>query len=277
MSAKVWIDGRFHDKLDAKVSVFDHGMLFADGVTVATRIYDGRLFRIDEVLSRLYSAAYRIELNLPYSPLRLRTIVQTTVDENRRREGYVRILATRGAGTLSLDPRKCDPCVVVIAEDVVPYPRELYDSGLDVITCPQLRNSSNDLDRAQQSMAKRAALRAGCLDAILCNSRHSVLGSTDAAVFVVREKSLIGPLINDCPDPEAAQLVFELAREIGLHATERDVVPAELATASEIFLAGQAGEVIAVRSVDGQTIGTGSEGPITRQLRTLYREAVRRL
>lgn len=277
MSAKVWIDGRFHDKLDARVSAFDHGVLFGDGVTAAMRIYSGHPFRLAAYIDRLFRAASDIALSIPGTPAELREVVLKTVGENRRTEGFVRILVTRGAGTLSLDPRKCDPCVVVIAEDVVPYPRELYDSGLDVVVVPTTRPPLHSLDQGPLVRAKVAALKVGCLDAILCDASGAISGATDAAVFAAIDGALHTPPIESGPDPETAQFVQSLASEIGLQFHERPISKGELRPASELFLAGQSGEVIAVRSVDGQPIGSGGEGPTTRRLRTLYRDAVRRL
>ena len=276
MAAKVWIDGKYWDKLDAKVSAFDHGVLFGDGVTAGTRLYDGRPFRLDHYLDLLYLAADGIGLTIPYSQSELARTVETVVRNNQRREGFVRILVTRGAGTLTLDPRKCEPNVVVITESVVLYPRELYDAGLDVIavaTSPTIRMT---LSQGPLARAKHLALRAGCLDALLHDANGAVSGATDAALFLIEGNSAIVPPIEACPDPVTARFVVELFAELGIPVVERPVQRDELFAATELVLAGQAGEVIALRSVDGKPIGTGGEGPIARRLRDRYREAVRR-
>jgi branched-chain amino acid aminotransferase len=274
MSSKVWIDGKLYDKNDAKVIVFDHGLLFGDGVWEGMRAYDGRVFKLREHLDRLFRSAELLSLTIPETSEELAAAVAATLQANNRSNGYVRVVVTRGPGTLGLDPRKCEPAVIVLAEDVVEYPRELYDAGLDVVLVPATRYESSDrtLSRAGVVQAKVEALKAGCLDAILYDSGGAVLGSTDGAVFAVMD----GRLFTSAGTQVAQSVVVAEATAAGL-STAGALTRDHLASApDEVFLASTAAEVIAVRSIDGQAIGPGREGPITRQLRDLYRTAVRR-
>jgi len=277
MASKVWIDGQYWDKLDAKVSVFDHGLLFGDGVTTGTRLHDGRPFRLDQFLELLFQTAAEIGLTIPYSPSELAKTIETVVRDNNRNEGFVRILITRGAGTLTLDPRKCEPNVIIVTESVVLYPRELYDAGLDVITFPCPPTIRMSLSQVSLSRAKSAALRAGCLDAILHDEMGFLTGATDAALFLVNGVTVFTPPFDTCPDPVSGRFVGELLSELGYSVFEQPTLRSELFLASELILAGQVGDVIAVRSVNGTLVGTGEEGPIARQLRDIYRVAVRRV
>jgi branched-chain amino acid aminotransferase len=274
MSSKVWIDGKLCDKNDAKVSVFDHGLLFGDGVWEGMRAYDGRVFKLREHLDRLYRSAEMLSLTIPVASEELASAVAATLQANSRSNGYVRVVVTRGPGTLGLDPRKCEPAVIVIAEDVVEYPRELYDAGLDVVLVPATRYESSDrtLSRAGVVQAKIEALKAGCLDAILYGPDGTVLGSTDGAVFVVHN----GLLFTSAGAQIAQSVVIAEAPAAGLSAAGALTRYHLTSSADEVFLASTAAEVIAVRSIDGTPVGTGQEGPITRQFRDLYREAVRR-
>jgi branched-chain amino acid aminotransferase len=274
MSSKVWIDGNLFDKNDAKVSVFDHGLLFGDGVWEGMRAYDGRVFMLREHLDRLYRSAEMLSLTIPVTSGELASAVTGTLQANNRSNGYVRVVVTRGPGTLGLDPRKCEPAVIVIAEDVVEYPRELYDAGLDVVLVPAIRYeaSNSTLSRAGVVAAKVAALQAGCLDAILYDAGRAILGSTDGAVFAVTG----GQVATQTGTSVARAVVIAEARTAGLAVTSGLTQDHFSSEPDEVFLASTAAEVIAVRSINGKPIGSGREGPITRKLRDLYREAVRR-
>lgn len=274
MPSKVWIDGKLVDKDDAKVSVFDHGLLFGDGVWEGMRAYDGHVFRLRDHLDRLYRSAELLSLTIPITSDELASAVAATLKANDRSNGYVRVVVTRGPGTLGLDPRKCEPAVIVIAEEVVEYPRELYDAGLDVVLVPAVRYESSDtsLSRAGVVAAKVAALQAGCLDAILYGPGGAILGSTAGAVFAVKDGRI--------STTEATQVAQAVAVA---EATAAELVVAGGLTLDdfslpldEVFLASTAAEVIAVRSINGKPIGSGGEGPITRKLRHLYHSAARR-
>lgn len=274
MSSRVWIDGKLVDKSDAKISVFDHGLLFGDGVWEGMRVYDGCVFKLREHLDRLCHSAESLSLTIPVTNEELTAAVTATLEANGRSNGYVRVVVTRGPGMLGLDPRKCEPAVIVIAEDVVEYPRELYDAGLDVILVPAIRYESSDrtLSRAGVVQAKVEAIKAGCLDAILFRPGCAIDGSTDGAVFAV----MGGQVFTSAGTQVARSVVVTEASAAGL-SVAGVLTPDHLSSApDEVFLASTAAEVIAVRSIDGKPIGSGRQGPVTRRVRELFREAVRR-
>lgn len=274
MPSKVWIDGKLVDKNDARISVFDHGLLFGDGVWEGMRAYDGRVFKLREHLDRLYRSAESLSLAIPVTSDELTSAVDATLRANNRSNGYVRVVVTRGPGTLGLDPRKCEPAVIVIAEEVVEYPRELYDAGLDVVLVPVIRYESSDrtLSRTGVVQAKVEALKAGCLDAILYCSEGAILGSTDGAVFAVKD----GLITTSSGTQVAQSVVVTEATTAGLSVVGSLTQDHLTSAPDEVFLASTAAEVIAVRSIDRRPVGPGREGPVTRKLRDLYREAVRR-
>jgi branched-chain amino acid aminotransferase len=278
MSSKVWIDGKLLDKNDARISVFDHGLLFGDGVWEGMRIFGGRVFKLREHLDRLRASAAAVGLALPLSADELASAVETTVKANARTEGYVRLTVTRGAGTLGLDPRKCDPSFIIVAEDVVPYPREVYDAGLDVVLSevrlPDPRSvppGVRTLNSLPHVLAKLGALRAGCLEALMMDSDDWIVGGSETDLALVRDGELWF-----APGGVIHNAIADLARSVGPTSTgsriHRDLVD----QAYEVFLTSAEAEVIAVRSVDGRPVGSGREGPVTRKLRELYREATRR-
>jgi branched-chain amino acid aminotransferase len=277
MPSKVWIDGKLFDKDDAKVSVFDHGLLFGDGVSAGMRVYGGRVFALNDHLSLLYESATVFTLTIPLSLNDLARVVEETARSNGRAEGYVRLMVTRGAGTLGLDPRKCDPTVIIIAEDLIPYPRELYDSGLEVHTFgpgDPVRHPCT-LSRIDAVFVKAAAIQNGCLEPILLDKACSVIGTADGEVFAVFGNSLKHSTAPGGVDRVAWALIRQLAAQAGIPVIEVNLSRDELLTADEVFLASTAAEIIAVAKVDNHPIGDGREGPITRRLRDLYRETVR--
>jgi len=277
MSAKVWLDGQFVEKNDARVSVYDHALLFGDGVWVGTRIYGGRPFKLAEHLQGMLASANALRLPLPMSPEELVRAADETIHANGRTEGYLRVTVTRGAGTLGLDPRKCEPVVAILADDVIPYPRELYDVGLDAITATVRRSYPlpHLLSRGTDVLAKAEALAAGCLEALVLDPHDQVSGFTDANAFFIQAGELRTPASGD---PVTRAVLAELAAEAGILFREpQSVRRDELASADEVFAASSAAEIIAIRQLDGAPIAAGGEGPITRQLRTRYRDAVRRL
>jgi branched-chain amino acid aminotransferase len=275
--SKVWIDGKLVEKNDARLSVYDHGLLFGDGAAEGMRAYGGRVFRLADHLARLEQSAAFLALTIPLTRDELAAGVDEALRANGRTEGYVRVMVTRGPGTLGLDPRKCEPTVVILADDVIDYPRELYDGGLDVVTVPAVGHVPGVtlLSRPAEVQAKAVALRAGCLDAILYNAADELVGSTDGSVFFVSHRWLKTHV-----GTHVAQRVIQ--EEFG-HATEviggyaggayRRI---ELRKADEAFLVSSAAEVIPVTRIDGQPVGDGTPGPVTRRARELYREAARR-
>lgn len=283
MATKVWINGTLFDKHDAKVSVYDHGLLYGDGVFEGIRVYSGRVFKHREHIERLYESAKAILLTIPISPEEMIKAVEDTVKANNKVDGYIRLIVTRGAGTLGLDPRKCDPQVIVIVDDISLYPRELYENGLAVITSSYIRNHPNALNPRVKSlnylnniMAKIEAIRAGCLEAIMLNHKGEVAECTGDNLFVVKGGILKTPPTDaGILEGITRNLVIGLAKKTGVPFQEASLTRHDVYIADEVFLTGTAAEVIAVTKVDERAIGSGKQGPITAKLREAFKKAVR--
>jgi branched-chain amino acid aminotransferase len=219
-----------------------------------------------------------LSLTIPLTNEELASAVAATLQANHRSYGYVRVVVTRGPGTLGLDPRKCEPSVIVIAEDVVPYPREVYDAGLDVVLsavrCPEPRSlppGTRTLNSLPHVLAKRDALRAGCLEALMMDPDDWIVGGSETDLALVKDGE-----VRFAPGGVIHDIIADLARSVGPTSTGRWICWDLVNQADEVFLTSAAAEVIAVRSIDGKPVGSGREGPITHRLRDLYREAVRR-
>ena len=256
----LWVNGSLIDKADARVSPFDHGFLYGDGVWEPLRVFGGRLFKGREHIAALFATASYYEIEVPYTPAELLAAVEATVRANQRTDGYCRVIVTRGPGTIGPDPRKIEPQVFVTAEEYMPFPVELYGHGLHVVSCAAVdREYKYHAVRALGSphvvSAKAAALRAGCLDAILLDRQGRVAGTTEGRVFVVK----YGEVRRAWGLPDVAA---------DIPATDAEVTLADVLSSDEAFLAGTAAGVIAVVRCDGQMIGAGAEGPVTRGIRT---------
>jgi branched-chain amino acid aminotransferase len=262
MSTRVWINGQLFDKYDAKISVYDHGLLYGDGVFEGIRIYAGKVFKHREHIERLFESAKSIALTIPLTPEQVFRAVEDTVGANNKVEGYIRLIVTRGPGSLGLDPRKCEPNIIVIVDDISLYPKELYENGLEIITSSYTRNHPNAVNPRVKSLnylnnilAKIEAIRANCLEAIMLNHKGEVAECTGDNLFIVKGGILKTP-------PNDAGILEGLTRH-------------DVYVADELFLTGTAAEVIAVTKVDGRVIGAGKQGPITRLLREKFTAAVR--
>jgi branched-chain amino acid aminotransferase len=271
------------DKADAKVSVYDHGLLYGDGVFEGLRIYSGKVFRLAEHIDRLYDSAKAIALKIPLTPAEMTAAVESTVVANAKIDGYIRLIVTRGPGTLGLDPRKCEPVVIVIVDDISLYPRELYEDGLKIITAATIRNHPNavnprikSLNYLNNILAKLEAIRAGCLEAIMLNHVGNVAECTGDNIFVIKNGVLKTPPTDaGILEGITRNFVIELAKKHGIPFQEATLSRHDVYTADEVFLTGSAAEVIAVTEVDSRPIGAGKQGPITRQLREAFSKAVR--
>src|SRR5438874_13149764 len=201
MTPKVYINGKLHDKPDAKISVYDHGLLYGDGVFEGIRVYDGKIFRLREHVERLFDSARAIWLEIPMSREQMADAITATVRANNKKDGYIRAVITRGAGSLGLDPRKTtDPQVIIIVDDISMYPPELYDSGLDIVTVATIRNHPNAVNPRVKSlnylnniMAKIEGIRAGCLEALMVNHKGEVAECTGDNIFLVKRGTLLTP------------------------------------------------------------------------------------
>jgi branched-chain amino acid aminotransferase len=279
MTPKIYINGKLFDKADAKVSVYDHGLLYGDGVFEGIRVYDGKIFRLREHVDRLYESARAIKLEIPLSREQMAEALVSTVAANAKQNGYIRAVVTRGAGYLGLDPRKTtDPQVIIIVDDISLYPPELYESGLEIVTVATIRNHPDALSPRIKSlnylnniMAKVEAVQAGCLEALMLNHKGEVAECSGDNIFLVKRGVLkTPPLDAGILEGVTRNAVLELARAANIPAQETALTRHDVYTADECFLTGTAAEVIPVVKCDARPIGTGKPGPITRQLRLTH-------
>jgi branched-chain amino acid aminotransferase len=284
MSRIIFMNDRLVPEAEAKVSVFDHGLLYGDGVFEGLRSYAGRVFRLDAHLDRLYDSARAICLEIPIAKEPLAKAVNDTLAANKLVDGYVRLVVTRGAGSLGLDPNRTkNPQVIVIADTIALYPREHYEKGLRIVTAATQRTQSaalspriKSLNYLNNIMAKLEGLQAGCVEALMLNHKGEVAECTGDNVFVVRGGKLL------TPPPDAGILegitrgaVMELAHAAGIDCREATLVRHDLYTADECFLTGTAAEVIPVVEIDGRRVGAGVPGPVTARLTRDFHALVR--
>ena len=276
---KIYIDGKYYDQKNAKISVFDHGLLYGDGIFEGIRAYNGRVFKLTEHIDRLFCSAKAILLKIPMSHGEIVRAVVETCRRNKIRDGYVRLLVTRGAGTLGLNPNRCkNPSLIIIADKIQLYPAELYERGMEIITVPTTRNLHSALNPAIKSLnylnnilAKIEANNAGCEEAIMLNAEGFVSECTgDNIVIVKAGQMLTPPLSAGALYGITRGVVIELAREEGLTVAEPNLTRYDLFNADECFLTGTGAELIPIVKIDGRIIGAGKPGPITRRLVDKY-------
>ena len=281
---KVYINGKYFDKADARISVFDHGLLYGDGVFEGVRIYGGRVFRLREHIERLYESAKHIALEIPLPRQQIMDAVRASVQINDKKDGYIRLIVTRGAGGLGLDPRKTtDPQIIIIVDDISMYPRELYENGLEVITSSFIRPHSNALNPRIKSLnylnnilAKIEAIRAGCLEAIMLNGNGEVAECTGDNIFLVKRGVLKTPPANaGILEGITRGVVMGLAVAADVPLQETTLNRHDVYTADECFLTGTGAEIIPVVKCDGRVIGSGKPGAMTKELRETYLKLVR--
>ncbi len=281
---KVYINGKLYDKADAKISVYDHGLLYGDGIFEGIRVYDGKVFRLRQHVDRLYDSAQGIKLLIPMSREQMAEAITSTVKANDKRNGYIRAIVTRGAGTLGLDPRKTtDPQVIIIVDDISLYPQELYENGMEIVTVSTIRNHPNALSPRIKSlnylnniMAKMEAIQAGCLEALMLNHEGQVAECTGDNIFIVKRGVLKTPPTDaGILEGVTRNTVIELARAANIPVEESSLTRLDVHTADECFLTGTAAEVIPVVKCDGRQIGSGKPGPITKQLRERFHQIIR--
>ena len=281
---QIYIDGKFYAQSEAKVSVFDHGLLYGDGIFEGIRFYNGRVFRLEEHLGRLWDSARSIRLEIPMSVREMTEALLETIRENGLREGYIRLLVTRGVGNLGLNPEQCKrPSVIIIAASVTLYPEAMYQKGLTVVTCATRRTNPGALNPAVKSlnylnnvMARIEANLAGADEALMLNDAGNVAECTADNVFIIKRGHIFTPPITAGALRGITRgIVFEIAAELGLKVVETDITRHDVFIADECFLTGTAAEIIPVIEVDGRRIGTGKPGPIGARMIARFRQLTR--
>jgi len=275
LDMKVFVDGKYYDEWNAKVSVFDHGLLYGDGVFEGIRAYNGRVFKLKEHIDRLFYSAKAILLDLPMTHAALMRATVETCRRNKLRDGYIRLVVTRGIGTLGLNPRSCrKPSVIIIAGKIQVYPAELYAKGMDIVTVPTVRNLHSAVNPAIKSLnylnnilAKIEANNAGVEEAVMLNAEGFVSECTADNLFIIKNDVL-------CTPPLSAGALYgitrgtvmDLAGQLGVKVSEPNLTRYDLFNADECFLTGTGAEIMPVVKVDGRVIGNGKPGPHTLKL-----------
>jgi len=280
MALKIWLDGKLVDEADARVSVFDHGLLYGDGVFEGIRFYSGRVFRLEEHIGRLLDSARAILLKLPWSHEEVCTAVRQTIAANGLVDGYVRLVVTRGAGGLGLNPYLCKtPTMFIIASSITLYPEEHYTNGLSLVTCSTRRPTPGALSPQVKSlnylnnvMAKVEALKAGAMEGVMLNEQGYVAECTGDNIFIIKRGKILTPRISDgALDGITRGVIFELAEQLGIPMEEATMTRYDLYTSEECFLTGTAAEVIPVVAIDERPIGDGKVGETVRRVLEAFR------
>lgn len=284
MSRKIWLDGNIVDEADAKISVFDHGLLYGDGIFEGIRFYNGRVFRLTEHIERLYLSAKALLLKMPWSLEEVCESTLETIRANGLTDGYIRLVVTRGTGDLGLNPYLCPtPSMFIIASGITLYPAELYENGLEVVTCSTRRPTPASLSPQVKSlnylnnvMAKVEALKAGAKEGLMLNEQGYVAECTGDNVFIVKKGEVITPPVSDGSlDGITRQVIFELCEELGITIREASMARYDVYTADESFLTGTAAETIPMVKLDDREIGDGKPGAVSLKLIEAYRQKVR--
>ncbi len=277
---KIYIDGKYYDERKAMVSVFDHGLLYGDGIFEGIRAYNGRVFKLNEHVDRLFFSAKAILLSIPLGRQEMMEAIVETCRQNKVREGYIRLVVTRGAGTLGLNPNLCkNPSIIIIAGKIQLYPPELYEQGMEIVTVPTVRNLHSAVNPAIKSLnylnnilAKIEALNAGCQEAVMLNAEGFVAECTGDNIFIVRERQLLTPPLSaGTLHGITRRVVMDMAVESGLLVSEPNLTRYDLFNADECFLTGTGAELAPVVKVDGRVIGNGKPGATTLRLISQYR------
>jgi branched-chain amino acid aminotransferase len=280
----IWLDGKWYNRETASVSVYDHGLLYGDGVFEGIRVYGGKIFRLREHLERLYDSAKAIWLTIPMPIEEMLAVTEEAVVRSGIAEGYIRPIVTRGVGDLGLDPRKCArPSVIIIMDTIKLWPEEVYETGLKVVTAgtpiPQRESLSprvKSLNYLAHILAKIEGVQAGADEVLMLDSSGSVAEGSGQNIFIVKNRRI------RTPPPYAGILrgvtrdvVIDLATRAGYDVAETMLNRYDVYTADEAFFTGTAAEVIAIRQVDGRLIGSGGSGPVTKDLRSRFQALVR--
>lgn len=280
MSLQVYIDGEYYPKEQAKVSVFDHGLLYGDGIFEGIRAYNGRVFRLDEHLKRLYLSARSILIDIPLSMEEMREAVLETLRRNNLKDAYIRLLVTRGKGDLGLDPRKCPkPAIIIITDVIKLYPKETYEDGLKLIIASTRKNSPDALSPRIKSLnylnnilGKLEAINAGCAEAVMLDRHGYITECTSENIFLVKDGKLFTPTATvGILEGITRSVVMELCQKLGLEVNMSFLTAHDLYVADECFVTGTGAELIPVVDLCGRNIGTGKPGPVTKKLLESFR------
>jgi len=281
---QVYLNGSFVDAADAKISVFDHGLLYGDGVFEGIRLYDGNVFKLDEHLERLELSAHAILLALPWSRQEISDAVCESCRRNGLKNGYIRLVVTRGVGSLGLSHKSCkEPQLIIIADSISLYPQEFYEKGLKIITAATRRMSAaalppmvKSLNYLNNIMAKAEAMQAGCLEAVMLNEEGYVAECTGDNIFIRKKGTwYTPPFYSGALRGITRGSAIDLLVRMGETVVERNLTRYELWTADEMFLTGTAAEMIPVVELDGRQIGTGKPGEATYKVLDAFREVAR--
>lgn len=275
MAIQVYLDGEWVEKEKAKISIFDHGLLYGDGVFEGIRSYKGLVYKLKEHLDRLWESAHTLMIDIPMTKKEMEKVIVKTLQKNKFTDAYIRVVVTRGVGDLGLDPAKCKrPSIFVITDKITLYPEELYKKGLDIITVPTVRNLPEAINPAIKSLnylnnilAKIEAKNSGCVEALMLNAQGYVAECTGDNVFMVKDgKLLTPPSYLGALKGITRQAIIEIALKKKMPFQEHVLTRHDLFNADEVFLTGTAAEVIPVVKIDGRKIGTGKPGKATQML-----------
>lgn len=283
MALQIYIDGQWYSKENAKISVFDHGLLYGDGVFEGMRSYAGKVFRMKEHLDRLYDSARAIFLTIPMSPQAMEEAVYETLRLNGLTDGYVRLVVTRGIGDLGLNPNLCPKAsIIIIADKISLYPAKLYEEGMEIVTASTVRNHPaavspriKSLNYLGSILAKIEGLKAGCNEALMLNLNGEVAECTADNIFLVKNGRIATPHVNaGILDGITRRAVIDLAKQANIEVAETTLTRHDVYVADECFLTGSAAEVIPVIKVDSRPIGSGLVGPMTKRLIQAFKALV---
>lgn len=282
--AKIYIDGKFYSEANAKVSVFDHGLLYGDGIFEGIRFYNGRVFRLEEHLERLWDSARSICLEIPMTRQEMTEALLETIRQNHLRDGYIRLIVTRGVGNLGLNPEQCkNPSVIIIAATIALYHQDFYRKGLNIITVATRRSNPASLNPAVKSlnylnnvMARIEANLAGADEALMLNDAGNIAECTADNVFIIKHGQIFTPPITaGALRGITRSIVFDIAAEFDLKVMQANFTRHDIFVADECFLTGTAAEIVPVVKADGRPIGNGKPGPITTRIMARFREMTR--
>ncbi len=280
---KIYIDGKYYDRKDAKISVFDHGLLYGDGIFEGIRIYNGKVFKLKEHIERLYQSAKAILLDMHMTEEEMGNAVLDAVNINKKKNGYIRLIVTRGEGPLGIDPTTCKKAtVIIIVSDIQLYPDEYYKNGIEIITASSRRIPSDSLDPRIKSlnylnniMAKLEARHSGCLEAVMLNREGFVAECTGDNMFIVKNNELFTPApFHGALDGITMRTVMEIAESLGIKTHEATLTRYDLYNAEECFMTGTGAEIIPVIKIDGRIIGDGEPMVVTKRLINAFKKLI---